>query len=587
MERKQSNRRKPQKKTFENNNLEYSRISSVSEGEEKYPENGEEDSATFRDYYDEYVYSRNTSQSTNRDVYSSCGDHSDPESEIVKDNKKINRTETSKKERSRRSPRSRSPKRSLSRKGSKRSSSRRNKKSKEVQRDKSPNKHGSQRGKPERISNKNTRTSTGSHRFRSLVKTPIWIPKTHDGNSKTNVEFDISADSDSETWKDTESELSTSSKTKHESCVAHTEENEEPKRICSNENTQKQNCEADEKRNKRSEKKVKYSSIKSKTESNMSLQSNDEFCEENLHERKNWPETHDDNRDKDSEDEKGSASSLHSSHTYTLVRDEKSVSNLPMTEKCEEIKHPDRKKELNGRKHKRERKTKDEATMTEELLVSVRPHQTTNENPPGNSTRSNRDSSHYGSDGELDHHDSDTQPDHHKNKAQPDYHDKQQPGHYYNEAQPNLHDSDEQPDRHNNETQSVSSAGSGQLERLCAKYGVGSDSNDSTSDDSEDAEESPTENSNNVTNGKQELENDSNNNEMPQRKRSVTFSEAIPVSESETNEATEELVNDDADKLTVELTVGFLTYIVGKTAKVLQNVYHCISVWLKKYFNKR
>ena len=575
MERKQSNRRKLQKKTFENNNLEYSRISSISEGEEKYLENGEEDSPTFRDYYDEYVYSRNTSQSTNGDVYSSCDDHSDPESEIVKDAKKINRTETSKKARSRRSPRSGSPKRSLSRKGSRRSSSRRNNKSKDVQVDKSPNKHGSQRRKPETILSRNTRKSTGSNRFRSLIKTRIWIPKKHDGNPKTNGELDTSADSDSEIWKDTESELSKSSKTKNESGVVHTEENEEPKRTCSNQNTQKQNCEAVEKRSKRNDKKVKYSSIKSKTGSNIRLQSNNEFCEENLHERKNWRRTHDENHEKDSEDEKGSGSSLHLSHTYTLVRDDKSVSSLPKTEKYEEI-TSHRKKEVHRRKHEHKRKTKDEGTMTEEILLSVEPHQTTNEDPPGKNTHSNRDQSHYDSDDESDchqneaqpdHSDSEAQPDHHDSAAQPDHHDSEaHPDHHDNESRPNHHDNEAQPNRRNNETQSVSSTGSGHLERLCAKYGVSTDSSDSSSDDSEDAEEFPTEDSTNFTNGKQGVEIDSNNNERPQRKRSITFSDKILVTESETKETTQELVNDDVDKLAAELTVGLLAHIVGKTA---------------------
>ena len=108
MESKQSNKRKLQKKVSENNNWEYSRISSVSEEDEKYPENGE-NSATFRDYYDEYINSRNTSQSTKRDVYSSCDDQSDSEKDIVKDTQKINGTETSKKGRSRKSSKSRSP----------------------------------------------------------------------------------------------------------------------------------------------------------------------------------------------------------------------------------------------------------------------------------------------------------------------------------------------------------------------------------------------------------------------------------------------------------------------------------------------
>ena len=569
MESKQSNKRRLQKKASENNSLEYSRISSVSEENEKYPENGE-DSAILRDYYDEYINSRNTSQSTNRDVYSSCDDQSDSENDIVKDTQKINGTETSKKGRSRKSSKSRSPRRSLSRKGSKRSSSRRNKKSKEIQRDKSPNKHDSQRRKPERISSKNTRKSTGNNRFRSLVNTRIWIPKTHDENPKMISESDTSSDSDSDTWKDTESEISTSSKTKHESCVSQLEQNEEPKRIFSSENAQNQNFEAAEKRNKRSDKKVKSSSIRSKVESDVRPKSSEQFCEEDSH-KKNWPGTHDENYEKYSEDEKGSASSLNSSHTYTLVRDEKSVSNLPMTETCEEIKTPRRKKESNKRKHERKRKTKDEATMTEEGLFSLEPHLTTNGTPEGNNTHSDRDSSHYDSDG---------QPDQNYSEAQPDHHD--------NEVKADDHDNEAQLDHQTNETQSVSSVGSGHLERLCAKYGVGNGSSDANSDSSEDekeqrikanverneedttynyrptarekAEESLTEDSTDVVNGNVELENDNNNNEKPQRKRSVTFSEAIAVTEPVTKETTEELVNDDVDKLAAELTVCFLAF---------------------------
>ena len=439
MESKQSNKRRLQKKASENNSLEYSRISSVSEENEKYPENGE-DSATFRDYYDEYINSRNTSQSTYRDVYSSCDDQSDSKNDIVKDTQKINGTETSKKGRSRKSSKSRSPRRSLSRKGSKRSSSRRNKKSKEIQREKSPNKHDSQRRKPERISSKNIRKSTGNNRFRSLVKTRIWIPKTHDENPKMISESDTSSDSDSDTWKDTESEISTSSKTKHESCVSQLEHNEEPKRIFSSENAQNQNFEAAEKRNKRSDKKVKSSSIRSKVESDVRPKSSEQFCEEHSH-KKNWPGTHDENYEKYSEDEKGSASSLNSSHTYTLVRDEKSVSNLPMTETCEEIKTPRRKKESNKRKHERKRKTKDEATMTEEGLFSVGPHLTANGNPEGNYTHSNRDASHYNSDGQPDQNGSEEQPGQHDNEAQPDHNNEAQPD-YNNEAQPDHHDNE-------------------------------------------------------------------------------------------------------------------------------------------------
>ena len=645
MESKLSNKRKLQKKTSENDDLEYRRISSISEGEEKYPENGEEDSATFRDYYDDYINSRNTSQSTNRDAYSSCDDHSDSGSEIVKESQKINGTETSKIRKSRRSSKSRSPRRSLSRKGSKRSSSRRNKKSREIPRDKSPNKHGSQRRKPETISNKITRKSTGSNRFRSLVKTRVWTPKTHDENPKANGELDTSSESESETWKDTDNELSTSSRSKHESCVAEAGPNVEPKLMFSNENTQKQNCKEAEKRNKRSDKKVKSSSIKST--SNMRLQSSDEFCEEDSNGRKNRPETHDEIHKIDSEDEKGSASSLHSSHTYTLILDENSVSNLPMAaEKCEEVKPSQRKKESNRRKHERKRKTKDEATMTEEILFSVGPHLATNENLPGNN--SNRYSSqcdrysqpddhdteiqsydldneaqldhhenvaqpdHHDNEALPDHHENDAQPDHHENVAQPDHHDNEAlPDHHDNEALPDNNDNEALPDDHNsevlpddhnnevlpddhnneallghhsNETQSVSSVGSGHLERLCAKYGVDSDSNDSSSDDSEDekdhrikthvegnedntynqrsankkAEESPAEDSTDVVNVKGQVENDCNNNERLQRKRSVHFSEVVPVTEPGTGETTEELVNDDVDKLAAELTVGFL-----------------------------
>ena len=105
-------------------------------------------------------------------------------------------------------------------------------------------------------------------------------------------ESDTSSDSDSNTWKDTESEISTSSKTKQESCVSQVEQNEEPKRMFSSENTQKQNCEAAEKRNKRIDKKVKSSSIRSKAESDVCLKSSEQLCEEDLHE-KNWPGTHD------------------------------------------------------------------------------------------------------------------------------------------------------------------------------------------------------------------------------------------------------------------------------------------------------
>ena len=567
MESKQSSKRRLQKEASENNSLEYSRISSVSEENEKYPENCE-DSATFRDYYDEYINSRNTSQSTNGNVYSSCDDQSD--SDIVKDTQKLNGTETSKKGRSRKSSKSRSPRRSLSRKGSKRSSSRRNKKSKEIQRDKSPNKRDSQRRKPERTTSKNTRKSTGNNRFRSLVKTRIWVPKTHGENPNTISDSDTSSDSDSETWKDTESEISTSS-------VSQVEQNEEPKRMFSSENTQKQNCEAAEKRNKRIDKKVKSSSIRSKAESDVCLKSSEQLCEEDLHE-KNWPGTHDENHEKYSEDENGSTNSLNSSHTYTLFRDEKSVSNLPMTETCEEIKTPRRKKESNKRKHERKRKTKDEATMTEEGLFSVGPHLTANGNPEGNNTHSNRDTSHYDSDGQPDQNGSEEQPDQDDNEAQPDN----------NEAQPDHHDNEAKAYHQNNETQSVSSGGSGHLERLCAKYGVGSDSSDASSDNSEDekkqriktnverneedtvynyrptaekAEEPLTEDSTDVVNDNEELENDSNNNEKPQRKRSVTFSEAIAVTEPVTKETTEELVNDDVDKLAAELTVGFLAFV--------------------------
>ena len=585
MESKQSNKRKLQKKVSENNNWEYSRISSVSEEDEKYPENGE-NSATFRDYYDEYINSRNTSQSTNRDVYSSCDDQSDSENDIVKDTQKINGTETSKKGRSRKSSKSRSPRRSLSRKGSKRSSSRRNKKSKEIQRDISLNKRDSQRRKPERTTSKNTRKSTGNNRFRSLVKTRIWIPKTHDENPKMISESDTSSDSDSDTWKDTESEISTSSKTKHESCVSQVEQNEEPKRIFASENTQKQNCEAAEKRNKRIDKKVKSSSIRSKVESDVHLKSSEQFCEEDSH-KKNWPGTHDENHEKDSEDENGSTNSLNSSHTYTLFRDEKSVSNLPMTETCEEIKTPRRKKESNKRKHERKRKTKDEATMTEEGLFSVGPHLTANGNPEGNNTHSNRDASHYDSDGQSDQNGSEEQPGQHDNEAQPDHNNEAQPD-YNNEAQPDHHDNEAKAYHQNNETRSVSSGGSGHLERLCAKYGVGSDSSDASSDNSEDekeqriktnverneedtvynyrptaekAEESLTEDSTDVVNDNEELENDSNNNEKSQRKRSVTFSDTIAVTEPVTKETTKDLVNDDVDKLAAELTVGFLAFV--------------------------
>ena len=77
----------------------------------------------------------------------------------------------------------------------------------------------------------------------------------------------------------------------------------------------------------------------------------------------------------------------------------------------------------------------------------------------------------------------------------------------------------------------------------------------------EKAEESLTEESTDVVNGNEELENDSNNNEKPQRKRSVTFSEAIAVTEPVTEQTTEELINDDVDKLAAKLTVGFLTFV--------------------------
>ena len=519
MERNNSKKKRKECKKTNNTVSKYKPGFSEIEEDENLPKNGMDESATFRDYYDDFMSSRSETEMKSGEVGTALNGYSDQEYTDVEEDRK----DTGKKGKnikSRRLSRSRSSRRSrsrLSRKGLQRSSSRKNK-SRYEDREKSPSKSGSQRRKSENKSNRNSIKSRGNNRFRSLVKTRVWIPKKGSGNTTSNS--DITSDSESEvttdrSYKETENDNSQREEEGEEpdaQIVKHS--NKQNGRPSHEDNMYDGKQEVDEAERKQGVSIKKRSRSKKEINKQSSVSGTD--YEDMLSKNLQWHKLQTENNDRESDHE-----SIHSSQTYTLAEDERCLSlRFPITngqceDQCDEKNAERTKNERKSRKRHKKRKTEEKACMTEDCLLA---------------DMATGDVSNYDTNTHSGHHNS-TQLHHHDN---------------------NMH--------------SVSSTYSNKLAILCAKYDVDSDtslSNLSDGDSDEDVDSAEalnakikfnkTKDSNmnhtaktgapkkkgNSTTGKG-IENEN----APQRRRSVTFSDVVMVTEAgakETNgDASEE-----------------------------------------------